>query len=190
MMLTALRSATREHHLRVERAVDLPARLRSLTNYRELLERFLGYYGPLEQRLLAVASTQTLPIELQPRLKTALLQQDLLVLGRTAEQIGALPVCRDLPQVADVAGAMGCLYVLEGSTLGGQFIRKAVDRQLGLGPDNGCKFFAGYGADTGAQWSAFCSSLADYGDRHPGAEGQVIAAAAETFARLESWIEG
>lgn len=189
-MLTELRSATREHHLRVERAVDLPARLRSLVDYRELLERFYGYYSPLEQRLMVIAGAETLPIDLQPRLKTALLRQDLLVLGLSTEQIRTLPVCSDLPQVADAAGVMGCLYVLEGATLGGQIIRKAVRRQLGLGRDEGCRFFDGYGAATGARWSAFCTGLVGYGDRHPGAEHQVIAAAAETFARLESWIEG
>ncbi len=187
---SALRSETKHHHQRVERAVDLPARLRSLDCYRDLLERFYGYYSPLEQRLMAVASSGTLPLDLQPRLKAALLRQDLLALGRTAEEIIELPVCQELPQVADAADALGCLYVLEGATLGGQIISREVRRVLGLGLSSGCAFFYSYGTSTGKYWSDFCSALADYGDRHPGAESQVIAAATETFARLERWIEG
>ncbi len=189
MILTALRSATREQHLRVEQAVDLPARLRSLHRYRDLLERFYGYYCPLEQHLEVVARAGLLPLDLQPRLKVALLRQDLGALGHAAEQIAALPLCSELPRIAAAAEALGCLYVLEGSTLGGQLIRQAVSARLGLTADTGCAFFNSYGASTREKWSDFCSTLADYGDRHPGAESQVIAAATETFARLGSWIE-
>lgn len=190
MILTALRTATREQHLCVERAVDLPSRLRSRQRYCELLERFYGYYGPLESQLKTLADAGLVPLDLQPRLKIALLHQDLLALGHTAERIAALPVCRSVPQLRDTADALGCLYVLEGSTLGGQIIRQAVERQLGLEPETGCAFFNSYGDSTRAKWSDFCSILADYGDRHPGAESQVIATATETFARLGSWIVG
>ncbi len=190
MILSALRTATREQHLRVERAVNLPARLRSRASFGSLLERFYGYYSPLEERLTALARAGQVPFDLQPRLKTTLLRQDLLALGRTPEQIATLPLCTELPSLRETADAMGCLYVLEGATLGGQIIRQAVSRQLGIEPDSGCAFFHSYGSRTHSQWSNFCSILADYGDRHPGAESQVITAATETFARLGSWIEG
>ena len=54
---------------------------------------------------------------------------------------------------------MGCLYVLEGATLGGVVIRRHPEQKLRLGPDNGAAFFHAYGPDTGRRWREFCGAL-------------------------------
>jgi heme oxygenase len=55
---------------------------------------------------------------------------------------------------ANLNFAVGCLYVLEGATLGGQFISRHL-ATLGIGPANGGLFFHGYGAKTGEMWKSF-----------------------------------
>jgi len=58
--------------------------------------------------------------------------------------------------------AMGMLYVLEGSTLGGRFILKNIQENLGLDEENGISYFAGYGNKTGSYWKKFLNDLTDF----------------------------
>jgi heme oxygenase len=55
--------------------------------------------------------------------------------------------------------AIGCLYVIEGSTLGGQIILHSVQKSLNLDAGGGVKFFHGYGARTPGMWKSFISAL-------------------------------
>lgn len=66
-----------------------------------------------------------------------------------------------IPEVDTVAKLIGEIYVLEGSTLGGQVISRIVGNQLGLTAHNGARFFHGHGAQTPVRWAAF-SSLAEH----------------------------
>lgn len=189
MLLAELRRQTRALHARAEQAVNLPLRLKSLAAYQHLLGRFYGFYVPLEAQLELITAAGALGLDWQPRRKAPLLLRDLMALGATPEAIQRLPQCTRLPSVDDAVAALGCLYVLEGATLGGQVIRRQVQQQLGLDAERGCAFFTGYAADTGARWSEFCTVLADFHQRWPAADQQVIAAAAETFITLVCWIE-
>lgn len=60
-----------------------------------------------------------------------------------------------------LAYALGYAYVVEGSTLGGRVILKHLNQTLQLG-ENGTRFFAGYGAETGSFWKAFLQPFCDY----------------------------
>ena len=55
--------------------------------------------------------------------------------------------------------AVGCLYVLEGSTLGGQIILRRAAERLGIDADTGAGFFHGYGAQTGAMWRGLVDAI-------------------------------
>ena len=66
-----------------------------------------------------------------------------------------------------IAEGIGCLYVLEGSTLGGQFILRALQERLGLSPDREARFFASYGKHVGSMWKSFGSFAEQYAATHP-----------------------
>lgn len=185
MILTALRERTAALHDRVERAVDLPARLRSREAYANLLARFYGFYAPVEARLAAVGGYDAVGLNLEPRRKAGRLRADLHALGLAAD---GLPQCAALPAVGDLPAALGCLYVLEGATLGGQYVRREVTRAYGLGPETGCSFFASYQGRVREMWADFCAALTAYAAAHPAAHGPIVAAAADTFARMEDWL--
>jgi heme oxygenase len=190
MILERLRQETRPLHERAERTLDLPARLATRAAYAALLGRFWGFYAPLEPRLEAVVGLDALGLDLARRRKARLLHADLAACGVDAAAIAALPACAALPAVTGTPQALGCLYVLEGASLGGQVIRREVSRRLGLNPDTGCGFFGGYGAETGPMWQTFCGVVSDYGRANPDTEGVVVAAAVETFARFVAWLGG
>lgn len=99
------------------------------------------------------------------------LERDLAILGVSAPQ-AAIPdlVLRTVPE------ALGCLYVVEGSALGGQHIARIVGRDLGLNEANGARYFFGYGKETDVTWAAFVARL----DAFPA----TMAAGVEHGARL------
>lgn len=189
-VLTLLKERTRHLHEHIEGTVDLPARLGSVATYSALLARFYGFYAPIEQGLAAVDGYETVGLDFAERRKTHLLRADLLALGVAAATIDRLPRCQALPAVSGLAAALGCLYVLEGATLGGQVIKREVKAKLGLaaGPTGGCAFFAAYADRTGAMWTAFRSTLSRFTAGSAMATEQVVAAAADTFIRLDAWL--
>ena len=117
---------------------------------------------------------------LKPRCRLHLLASDLTALGVSDRDRKALPAC-PLTPVNDAAEALGSLYVMEGSTLGGRVIRKNLDRCLGQYSSVGCAYFNGCGADTGVMWLSFLQRL----DEAPMADAERIGrGASATFERL------
>ena len=100
--------------------------------------------------------------------------------------IHLLSVCDDLPTLDSQSAAMGAMYVLEGSTLGGKIISKVLRKQV-PDLDGSLSFFDGYGDQTGEMWSRFKSAL----DMLELEEDQDNAthAAHETFVKFKTWIE-
>jgi heme oxygenase len=156
----------------------------TLARYRGYLERFYGLYRPLEARLdrLPFADVGLL---LAARHKVPMLEADLVRLGTDP---GSLPLCTELPSAGTLAEGFGVLYVLEGSTLGGQVIRRHLDCTLGVGPDNGGAFFVSYGVRVGEMWSTFQLALSAFAAAHPEARGALIGAARGTFDAARIWL--
>lgn len=105
-----------------------------------------------------------------PRCKRAALETDLALLGRQPA------ACRLPAPAIDSAGALfGTLYVLEGATLGGQFIAR---RLLDAGSTLPLHFYQIYGAHTEARWQAFLAvaEAACPAASHLAAEAAAIAA--------------
>lgn len=190
MILTALKDHTRHLHEQIEKTVDLEARLGSVGDYVGLLARFHGFYAPLEARLVALGGYDAIGLDLNQRLKTRHLIADLRALGLSMADVEALPRCSRLPRLPGMAEALGCLYVLEGATLGGQIIKRLVGSRLGLDPDHGCSFFSSYGEDVGLMWKDFRAVLGQYAAQFPRAEDRIVSAAADTFAELDAWVAG
>ncbi len=188
-IMTELKERTRQLHQDTETAVDLVSRLRSRESYANLLARFYGLYAPLEQRLVDIAGWESIGIDLTERAKAPLIPNDLAVLGWSSSRLAQIPGCHSLPKLTNLAEGLGCLYVLEGSTLGAQHIRLAVENQLGLTADHGCSFFNGYGSErTGAMWRAFGASTMAYHESHPESTDEIVTAACDTFAQVKEWV--
>jgi heme oxygenase (biliverdin-IX-beta and delta-forming) len=187
VILQRLKQATRERHAALEARLPLLQPDLSLAVYRQFMARFLGYYAPLEASLLPLPWWQQLGFTYSDRRKAPRLEQDLLALGACPNSVQCVPRCQDLPPLDSLPQLLGCLYVVEGATLGGQIITRHLHTTLGLTPGTGVSFFSGYGATTGSRWKAFCTqltTLAAAGD----AEGALIASANATFSSLDRWL--
>ena len=188
MILERLKHETHAAHMRLEASVDLPRRLRSPESYRDLLARFYGFYAPLEPRILARAEWAAHDFPIAPRAKVPALERDLMALGYTPEALAGLPRCTELPALASFPAALGALYVLEGATLGGQVISRAVRGQLGYTPETGCAFFASYGRELGPMWQAFRAFLTNVELEQPASADAIVVGAHATFAAFGAWI--
>jgi heme oxygenase len=182
-VLRLLRTGTAAEHEAVERSLDLldPGldRLRLV----EVLGRLHGFWRAAEAGLDAWAAehaADAAAVTWPRRRRAALFAADLGVLG-------AAPP-RPVPELAALPGtgaALGRMYVLEGSTMGGRFI----DRHLATLPDladTRLRAFSPYGAETGAMWHGFRQAV-----RAHVADGvepaAVVTAARGTFQALAAW---
>ena len=113
---------------------------------------FLTWEAPLFDALACADDRLTLA----QRGKVSLLSADLAALRLTPL---AVPCPMPGKVVASAATALGAMYVLEGSTLGGRVIERHCAGPLGVSPTHGGAFYHGYGARTGALWQAFGAVL-------------------------------
>jgi heme oxygenase len=181
-----LRTATAELHHSLEARLDLLSPQLSLERYRLLLLGFHGYYAAIEPRLVGLARETRVSLPIVAR--AGLLEQDLLSLGMRAEAIAAGPRCADLPTLLDREHLAGCLYVLEGSRLGGRVIARFVEEHLGLTRLRGCCFFADEGQETTRRWTEVLSWLEGHAADAGVDQLRIVSSAGETFRSLERWL--
>lgn len=96
--------------------------------------------------------------DLEQRRKKHLIENDLLFLNAAKTNTEKVFQIEGI----SVPFALGILYVVEGSTLGGRFILKNVSKLPELSGENGVSYFSGYGDKTGSFWKSFLNFLADY----------------------------
>jgi heme oxygenase len=184
--MAELKSATREQHEAAESLVGFDAAIGDLLSYRHLLEKFYGFYAPVEQHLPGVSGLEKTVPDLSSRMKTHLLREDLRDLGGDAL---SLPLCQSLPQLKNVAEALGCLYVLEGATLGGQVLSRQAKNALGITPLYAGRFFSSYGPQVGAMWKRFSQSADAYCELHPQERSAIVKSATDSFSALSIWMQ-
>jgi heme oxygenase len=152
--------------------------------YGAVLQRFLPFWEAVEAAAYGRADVAEILPDMHERVLSPKIAADLAAL-----EMGRLPVpAPRVDWVTDLPSAMGTIYVLEGSTLGGRVIIKRVMDQLGLTPENGAAYYHGYGADTGTKWKAFQTAI--HSREWTAAEADAIVAAANaTFAALQDWMD-
>lgn len=187
MVLTELKAQTRSYHDQLEGNLYIAGRLSSPELYQALLGRFLGFYDPVEKRIAGLPGWASLSLDFGRRRKAALLRKDLKALGMSDDDIGLLPVCAEAPALSDMPQALGCMYVLEGATLGGQLISRQLKGELGVDESNGGAFFNSYGAGTSRMWKEFSAFLSAYSTTDS-IENAIIESARDTFIAFDRWL--
>lgn len=133
--------------------MDLQCRLASVEAYGELLVRLWSLHFAIEVEL-GRFNWNAVGIDFDSRKRAHWLADDIGYLGRTRGQPRVLAHSIDT-----IAAGIGTLYVLEGSTLGGQAILRQAARLPGISAVHGARFFCGHAAKTGSMWMAFVEAL-------------------------------
>lgn len=180
-ILSRLRSSTAAEHERLETRLDLLRPDLTMADYTNLLARFYGFYLPWEEKAQPLLQRHA-PLLYQGRSKINLLRNDLRRLGEKLEEI---PLCNPDFLAQDFSHVLGSVYVLEGSTLGGQLLARHFKTHLQLAPQS-MTFFAGYGEQTGSMWKAFSAQLQEVSSAAD--EDVMLHSARATFSFLENWM--
>jgi heme oxygenase len=176
-----LKRETAADHDAVEGAVPLMAEDLDRATYVLCLQRIHGVVSAWEENS-AKGSPEWLGTLVIARQRKGMLERDLAWFGSTVDG-EQRPT---LPEMNTQARRLGVMYVMEGSTLGGQLIARHVERVLGLSEGQGNAYFRGHGARTGTMWKEFCEVLQT---RVPDSEAEaVMGAAKEMFAVFGSWM--
>lgn len=174
-----LRAATAAAHRALEDALDL---LREPPDRERFVRVLVGFHG--FHRVWEPAVASQLPPGGAPPPRRALIEHDLRRLGLTDACLDAIAPCAAATALgADAPTALGSLYVLEGSTLGGQVITRHL-AQAPWCPHEGLRTFAPYGDAAGARWRDTLALLA----AARGDPEQIVAGALLTFAILLAWL--
>ena len=188
MLRDQLRLHTRAQHERIEAALNIPDSIRNRDDYARLLAAFYGFHVPLETALLQhEASLSAVGVKLSARRRAHKARADLLSLYGGSEAIQKLTLCPLPPALPTWRHALGSLYVVEGSTLGGQIIARQLHRHLNLQAAAQLRFFSAYGSRTGTMWRAFVAALNRLNLAAEDA-AHVLQGAEATFEALERWM--
>ncbi|MET4073002.1 biliverdin-producing heme oxygenase [Hymenobacter sp. UYCo722] len=176
-----LRLETRPYHDAIEANAfnqGLTAGTVTAAQTAEFLGRMYGFVQPYEAALHEHAAAFGPDWQLEQRYRAPLILEDLARLGYPAEP----PVCPTMPPLETRAQLLGSMYVLEGSTLGGQVIA----RQLAAADIAGRSFFAGRAERTGPLWKQFGQLLTEAAATEDA--DAIVASATLTFQTLAAWL--
>ncbi|MEH3114611.1 biliverdin-producing heme oxygenase [Pedobacter terrae] len=173
MLSTNIKEATKVAHQNLEKQVVLKLKaIRNHADYADLLKHFYAYFSHIEETIKPYITESILPDYAQRR-NSAYIKADILELG---SDISELPYTT-VPKIENAVQALGALYVLEGSIMGGSIIVKMLEK---VGVSKGVSFFSGYGEATGMMWGNFIAVLNNQAKTEQ-EEEQAITAANETF---------
>ena len=188
--LKEIKSETRAAHEHIEQnyltnGIVKQSILKS--EYIELLRRFLSFYAPCEAQIKGVNFWMKDFLEINKRYKSHLLIKDLTYLNQPLQELNNLTACSDVPVLDNDAQIFGYLYVVEGSTLGGQILSKQLIARFGFGQDTGAAFFNSYGKEQlGFMWKNFQQALQSFIEKFPEMSNVIIESANLTFAKLDA----
>lgn len=173
MLSSKIKEATTAAHLKLNKTVlEKMKAIRNNADYADFLKYFYTYFSQIEKTIAPFITESVLP-DYHERRNSSYLRNDILQLGGATGESPAI----SLPVITNKLEALGALYVLEGSVMGGSIMVKMLEKS---GITEGISFFSGYGAETGHKWNVFTTVLNEQAST---AEEQEIAikAANETF---------
>lgn len=188
MFLQKLKSETSNSHVALEQnpySINLMNPNVSLNDYSNYLQKLYGFVAGFERTVFP--KLKEIDPDINLRCKSELMQHDLWHLKCDFTKIPTVSEEDFNQHYTDSITALGGLYVLEGSMLGGVMIKKHLTEKLGNEVSDNTKYFTGYGSDTGRVWKNFLHILSSHAT-DPEKEKIIINSANNTFDLLNQWI--
>ena len=91
-----------------------------------------------------------------------------------------------IPRINSFEQVLGCFYVIEGSSLGNQYLFKKLSSIHGENLKNKMNYLNGLGKETFHNWNYFIDSLEKYNNLFPEKKNEIIASAIDTFKCFKS----
>lgn len=184
--LQQLRSQTARSHQLIEQNVSsqlLMSEHVTITHYAHYLKSLYGFVNVFEKMAFPLLKHYEV-LQLDDRRKSHLIQADLTMLHHTTAE-SYLNEELFNTHYQTTAAVLGGMYVLEGSTLGGQIINKHLTTVLGHSVAGKTTYLTAYAGKTGSMWKTFLQLLGEAGTTIDNKD-VIIASAVNTFSLLNS----
>ena len=188
MFLQKLRVETAECHIALEKnpySIALMHPNVTVKDYLTYLTKLYGFVYGFEKNVFP--SLTAIDPDIENRRKTHLMEQDISMLGGDLTKIRVMPDEVFLKHYTHEADALGGLYVLEGSMLGGNIIKRHLNEKLNHSVIDKMSYFTAYGVDTGKVWKSFLTILTNNAS-HKYKENAIIKSAIITFRLIDEWL--
>jgi heme oxygenase len=186
-VLDRLRVATRAAHARIETVPVLRRLLEPdilAVEYVRALSLLHAFHAALAPQMERALRGRSRACELVDGTAIAAMAADI-------HWFGSRPMDAASPVISFCSGidALGALYVIEGSNLGGRLIGRHVARSLGVAPAAGGTFHCGFAQDAGRRRWPLLQDVLRVEVDECGARSEPIAAVAlATFDALDDWL--
>jgi heme oxygenase (biliverdin-IX-beta and delta-forming) len=180
-----LKTMTQQLHDRIE-ATSLAGSLASghisAKQYLAYLQMLLVVHETIEEKAGQFDHWKTYGVDLDEHKRAHLLHRDIKLLDTSPQHTSQTPI----PDIQwDFPEIVGALYVLEGSTMGGQILSQNI-AHLALSQKVPNHYFRAYGSKTMQRWQSYVSLIDAYGRDEPSMQSRVCDGAIKTF----EWILG
>lgn len=182
-LLAHIKETTLAHHQSAEKVLvkELKA-ISTIKDYGFLLQRLHTFYKPIEIQLQKNITLESIP-DLKKRKHVQRIADDILKTGLSVDA----NLQNNFEIEKDLSYALGVLYVIEGSTQGGQFISKMIEKKLDIDDNTEItSYFKSYGDKALEMWATFKSLIAKIEDNIDASKFEK--GAKDTFEALEIWL--
>ncbi len=187
-ILTALRQATGQTHKEVEKLTPFFRADFNRPLFLKWLDLMHGFYRQIDRTVGQSSFSSTCGWHYAAR--CPLIERDLAALAGRAPEDSADPsrILAKLQSLGNTGEIAGMLYVVEGSTLGGNVLLGVLGKRAGVTAASGASFFAPHGENPQPCWAEYVQLLSRLSSE-PGTEHDVVHGAKTTFTTLQEWIK-
>jgi heme oxygenase len=162
--------------------LNLVASTVTLDDYKKYLSALLNFIKGFEKYIFP--ELQQFVPDLEKRKRTKIIKDDLTKLGQNLTQVEIMPESYFRSMYTDPYAALGALYVVESSGLGGQLIQKHLQDTVKGAVAGKLKYFVAHGEEAEPMWQSFLqnfSAIAENSDK----EENIIDGALRTLRLLD-----
>jgi len=189
MILEKIKSQTRQYHDNIEKLAysnQIMNGSLNLEQYKSLISANYIFNKVVEEKLVSIEELKNYELlEIDKRRKTAYLENDLVSININKNDLFKYEQNLSV-EISNIFEAIGYLYLLEGSTLGGSVILKKIKRNKNINIKN-FNFYGCYGEQTREKWLNFCQTLIKIADDNEVSEEKIlnsVISAYENFLNL------
>ncbi|KAB8039703.1 hypothetical protein GCL60_05430 [Silvanigrella paludirubra] len=173
-----LKSATSQLHDEVEQINIMSKSKPTIDNYIDYLKVLFKIFIPLEQKLLNYSEWKQNNFNFNLTKRVQHLIMDIHNLNVNKNEI---IFSTNLPNIDSFEKALGIYYVLEGSSLGGQFLFKKMLLNYSDQLENKLNYLYGFGKETFKEWKIFIDNINNYAEINSAKKIDILNSALETF---------
>jgi heme oxygenase len=179
-----LKTLTHPFHDELE-ATELAKSLANATieldDYANYLHKMHQLHNEIEKKLQSFKEFSHYSIDTSKRSRSDFLKKDLKSLNANNKEVSSF----NLEIEWSFPVAIGVMYVLEGSTMGGQILKERLKKLPVENAHTITNYFDGYGAQTMKLWQEYSLFLEKYVQENPHDSSKIILGACAMFLKMQ-----